>query len=268
MSDPEKQTTEPDSLLSDDASECEASIKQGAITQGSLSEQNRHPDKRGVSRREFVAGTAGAAVLLGVGGVAVLTPTDPEVLRPPGGQDEEHFIGLCIRCDRCRSACPRNAIEVSGIEAGLINMRSPRLDYRSGRITSGYEALRSYDDPYEGVLAAVGGGFCDFCGLCIANCPTGALQEFDPTAEWIGEAVVIPDLCIAFEKIGGCRKCVDYCAFNAIVLDDEMRPVVEPQKCNGCGMCESICPTASFRTLGGLTKRGINIEPNNQGRPQ
>lgn len=245
-----------------------AAESRGGVALSADSEDISSSKKRGVSRRDFIAGTAGAAVVLGLGGVGMLTPTDPHVLRPPGGQDAEHFIGSCIRCDRCRSACPRNAIEVSGIEAGFINMRSPRLDYRSGRITSGYEALQSYEDPYEGLLAAVGGGFCDFCGLCIANCPTGALQEFDPDTQWIGEAVVIPDLCVAFEKIGGCRKCVDYCPFGAIGLDEQKRPVVEPAKCNGCGVCENICPTNSFRTLGGLSQRGINIMPKAEGRPQ
>lgn len=222
----------------------------------------------GLSRRDFIAGSAGAVVMLGLGGAAVLTPTDSQILRPPGGQDEDRFIGTCIRCDRCRSSCPRNAIEVTGIEAGLINMRTARLDYRSGRITSGFEALHSYEDPYEGLLAAEGGGFCDFCGLCIKNCPTGSLQDFDPETQWIGEAVVVPDLCIAFEKIGGCRKCVDYCPFGAIVLDELKCPVVLPEKCNGCGVCENICPTSSFRTLNGLSERGINVKPNTQGRPQ
>lgn len=224
------------------------------------------PKKPGVSRRNFIAGAAGAVVVLGIGGAATLTPTDQNILRPPGGQDEEHYIGACIRCDRCRSACPRNAIEISGIEAGLINMRTARLDYRTGRITSGFEALQNHDNPYEGLLAAVGEGFCDFCGLCIKNCPTGALQDFNPEQQWIGEAVIVPSLCIAFDKIGGCRKCVDYCAFGAIALDELKQPVVEPQKCNGCGVCENICPTSSFRTVSGLSQRGINVVPNSQGR--
>ena len=233
-------------------------------------QENKSPDpekKTGVSRRNFIAGTVGAAAVVGLGAAGILAAKDEKILRPPGGQEESRFIGLCIRCDRCRSSCPRNTVEVSGIEAGLINMRTARLDYRSGHITSGFEKLRSYSDPYEGLRAVEGEGFCDFCELCIENCPTGALKEFDPKSEWIGLAVVVPELCVAFEKKGGCRKCVDYCAFNAITLDELMCPVVASEKCNGCGICENICPTNSYRSFTGLSERGINVVPQTKARP-
>jgi len=224
-------------------------------------------NKTALSRRGFLAGGIGAAAVVGIGGIGVLTHKNENILRPPGGQNESNFIGLCIRCDRCRSSCPRNTIHVSGIEAGLINLRTPGLDYRFGRITSGFEKLRSYSDPFEGLRAIEGEGFCDFCELCIKNCPTGALTTFDPNEEWIGLAVVIPELCIAFDNYGGCRKCVDYCAFDAITLDKDMCPVVAPEKCNGCGICENICPTNSYRTFTGLSQRGINVIPQTEGRP-
>jgi ferredoxin-type protein NapG len=222
---------------------------------------------KGISRRNLITGAAGAAVVLGMGGaVRVVGGTVP--LRPPGGQDESRFIGTCIRCDRCRSICPRHAIKGCGIEDGIINMRTPKLNYRIGRITSGYTRLHEAATPYEGLLDAEGNGYCDFCNLCIENCPTGALSDFDPESAWIGVAAVVPNLCIAFDKLGGCRKCVDYCAFDAITLDEAKRPVVHPEKCNGCGVCENICPSSSYRTFTSRSRRGINVNVDEQGRPQ
>jgi ferredoxin-type protein NapG len=221
-----------------------------------------------ISRRNVVLGIAGAAVVLGVGGAVRFAAGATPLLRPPGAQDEQRFIGTCIRCDRCRSACPRDAIQIGGVEDGLINMRTPKMDYRTVHVTTGSERLRAFGDPFEGLKDIGGRGFCDFCNLCSENCPTGALGSFDPQTQWIGEAVIIPELCIAFGKEGGCRKCVDYCAFDAISLDAHQRPIVDSLRCNGCGVCENICPSSTYRTFSGSTKRGVNVEVNEKGRPQ
>jgi ferredoxin-type protein NapG len=212
--------------------------------------------------------------MLGMGGALRATAGSAVPLRPPGAQDEQRFIATCIRCDRCRGACPRAAIKTCTVEDGLINMRSPKLDFRvaTSRAYRRPEAYATQDAvlaaPYESLLQAGGSGFCDFCMLCVKNCPTGALGTFDPNREWIGEAVVDSRFCIAFEKLGGCRKCVDYCPFGAITLDDNRYPVISPEKCNGCGVCENICPSGTYRTFKGGLRRGINIVASEGGRPQ
>ena len=225
----------------------------------------------GISRRNLVAGGVGALALVAFGGVVRATAGDVAPLRPPGIIDEEHFIATCIRCDRCRTACPTNIIFAGGLEDGIINIRTPKLDFyvgaKSYRRPEGLEQEAVLADPYPILLAADGTGFCNFCRLCIENCPTGALQSFDPDTQWIGEAVIDSYLCIAFEKLGGCQKCADYCPFGAITIDEKRLPVVDPSKCNGCGVCVNICPSSTYRTYKGSKKRGINIESTGQDRP-
>jgi ferredoxin-type protein NapG len=238
-----------------------------------MTEHPPQPDSPLISRRGAIIGGVGAAFMLGLGGTVRALAGETVLLRPPGAQNEQRFIGTCIRCDRCRGACPRGVIKTCVAEDGLINMRSPKLDFhvptsRAYRRAEGYADQETVlATPYEALLKAGGSGFCDFCMLCVKNCPTGALRPFDPNRQWIGEAVVDPQFCIAFEKLGGCRRCVDYCPFGAITLDDNRCPVVSLEKCNGCGVCENICPSSTYRTFKGGLRRGINIIAAEQGRP-
>lgn len=222
----------------------------------------RLPD---ISRRGFVAGACGVVGLFALGGAdAALGPSD-SLLRPPGGQDAARLASLCARCDKCRQSCPRQVIESCGIEAGLSSLRTPVLSFdvkivRSYKRPDGVERDEVRADPYAAMLQASGSGFCDFCMKCVQACPTGALCDFDPENEKLGVAVVDSSICLAFENSGGCRKCVDYCPFGAIELNDERRPVVDASKCNGCGICENVCPTSSYRSFSGTHARGVNVE--------
>ena len=141
------------------------------------------------------------------------------------------LFSACIKCDRCRSVCPTGVIGVGHVEDGLLNARTPVLDFRRG--------------------------ICDFCGLCQRVCPTGAIGNFDETAEKIGMAIVQTDRCIAY--FDGCRECSDACPYDAITLDEGSHPVVDPEHCNGCGVCENICPALVYRSFSGGTRRGIQV---------
>ena len=203
-----------------------------------------------VTRRTFIAGGSGIAVMLALGGVSKYAFGSEPILRPPGGQDEDHFIATCIKCDRCRSACPLNCISVANMNDGLLNTRTPKLDFHIG--------------------------FCDFCQsrldegkrpLCVEHCPTGALLSFDHETDWIGPAVIDTALCIAYHpEGGGCKRCIDGCPYEAISTDSSGRPVVVPEKCNGCGYCEYICPSNSYRVFSGVRRRAIIVEPSDTPR--
>ena len=48
------------------------------------------------------------------------------------------------------------------------------------------------------------------------------------------------------ERCGGCRRCVDFCRFNALVYV-RGRPMVFPDVCHACGGCALVCPNGAVR---------------------
>lgn len=212
--------------------------------------------RKGLSRRDLLVGAAGIAVLASIGGGARLAFGSEVPLRPPGGQDERDFIAKCIKCDRCRSACHLGAIGVSSVNEGLLNARTPKMEFRKGYCDFCKDAFGHTE------VSGPDGGL-----LCVANCPTGALKPFDHATEWISPAVVDSAECVAFFTRGACGVCVPACPFEAISLDDGLRPVVDESLCNGCGYCEYICPSHSYRAYSGSSKRGINVERTDATRP-
>ncbi len=183
------------------------------------------------SRRAFLGFCGAGALSMGFGAAVAGLSGDGELLRPPGGQDEARMHASCLRCDRCRSICPTGVIGIAPLEEGILNARTPTLDFHRG--------------------------YCDFCALCETVCPTGALGSFDPSTEKIGTAVIQEDRCIAF--VGGCTECFKACPYGAISLDASNRPVVDGSLCNGCGVCEYICPALAYRSFSGGTRRGVVV---------
>ncbi|MGN0038160.1 MAG: 4Fe-4S dicluster domain-containing protein [Coriobacteriales bacterium] len=190
-----------------------------------------------MSRRTMIKAGAVACGLIALGGAGKAFAGDGSLLRPPGGQDEDRFLGACIGCDRCRSVCPLGCIITGQLEDGLINVRKPLLDYnRSG---------------------------CDFCGKCIEVCPTAALTPFDYRTQAVGVAAIDPERCLAFEN-GACRVCVDKCPYGALSLSASGQPVLDETRCNGCGICQKACPSNTYRSYAGGQHRAIRVVPNSQ----
>ena len=50
--------------------------------------------------------------------------------------------------------------------------------------------------------------------------------------------------CFDAEKCTGCRKCVDFCRFNALVYVKN-KPMVFPEVCHSCGGCALVCPSGA-----------------------
>ena len=206
-----------------------------------MSEEDEISSKRAkgpldVSRRALLIGAGSTAALLGLG--ALRYAGHNPLVRPPGGQDEARLVSACIRCEKCYEACPRGVIVPAHIEDGLLGMRSPALKFDAD--------------------------FCDYCAdenggepLCVKVCPTGALRSFDETAEKLGVAVVQKDRCVAYYQ--GCVECQKACPFEAIALDGDGHPVVDADRCNGCGVCEDVCPALVYRSFSGGTRRGIVV---------
>lgn len=198
----------------------------------------------GMSRRSFAIGAGGAVALLAMGGLKAV-PAQAQV-RPPGGQDESRLIASCIRCERCIEACPRGALVPAHIEDGLLGARTPVVDFDSG--------------------------WCDFCAAdnggvprCVELCPTSALSlGAGATAQStiLGKATIIKDWCLAWDKNNGCKFCYDACLYDAIELDEFGRPVVVPERCNGCGACQNACVSLKEGSIAvGATSRAIVVVP-------
>jgi ferredoxin-type protein NapG len=191
--------------------------------------KNKKPVLR---RREVIQGAAGAGILLALGAYGSYSRADT-FIRPPGVRSDKDFFERCLRCDRCRSVCPTHVIRSGKLEDGLTEIRSPIMDFHLGH--------------------------CDFCSKCIEVCSLGALQPIDKEKEKIGLAE-LTEICIAL-RTGGCTKCHEECPYDAISLDDQKRPVIDPEVCNGCGMCEYVCPANVFQSSARRGMRGIEVVP-------
>lgn len=206
---------------------------------------------RGATRREVVVGAVGAAVMVGLGaGVKAFGGNGGQTVRPPGGQDEDRFLARCTRCMKCYEVCPQHVVVPANLEQGLLNLRTPSMDFHAG--------------------------WCDFCKdandgvpLCVASCPTKALDVPAGAAHEdvvIGKVLLTTDWCLAY-RLTHCRDCYESCEFDAIELDDHDRPHLVLDKCNGCGACENACRSMTAGTPNPeATHRAIIVVPADQGK--
>ncbi len=167
------------------------------------------------------------------------------LLRPPGAIPEKDFLAACIRCYRCQDAC----------EPGAIQFYSER----DGDL---------YHTPYVDPTRKG----CTLCLKCGPACPTGALGIVDDRTQVEMASVGInEDLCLSYkaqrirdeqdmlmqlghaptdstasdERRGPCGECYMFCPLRerAITLKPGgfLAPLIHPEHCAGCGMCEEIC---------------------------
>ncbi len=155
-------------------------------------------------------------------------------LRPPGVREEGEFLKKCVRCGECMKVCLRSALYPAALQAGIEGMYTPVLVPRLG--------------------------YCEYnCTLCGQVCPTGAVPDL-PAAEKkrqvIGKAVFLKDHCLPFAKRMNCIVCEEHCPIPQKAIRSEevaeidfrghpvrvKRPYVVDELCNGCGICENVCP--------------------------
>lgn len=167
------------------------------------------------------------------------------ILRPPGALLENDFVSMCLRCGMCVEACPYDVLKLSTI-SDEISIGTPYFTPRE-------EACRLCPDI-----------------PCASHCPTKALDIKSLTIDnklsidsaRMGLATINTKSCLAYLGLQ-CTMCIRACplADTAIVLKTErnertgmhafLKPVVDPDYCTGCGMCEHACPTktASIKIL-------------------
>lgn len=189
-------------------------------------EQEASEAQEGVRRREVLAGVALIAATEAMdktsdGGYAPISlpglPRRPAEVLPPGAIDREWFNRLCIGCGACIAACPEKCLVPS---TSLKTFGQPQMDFR-----------RSH------------------CRLacpqrCAAACPAGALRLRDNVARrdlHMGHAIWKKELCIRETEGVECTACQRKCPVDAIRIVRGF-PVIDKDKCIGCGACEHVCP--------------------------
>ena len=48
------------------------------------------------------------------------------------------------------------------------------------------------------------------------------------------------------EKCNGCGLCISVCSCNALVLVDNVIKIIEVEECDWCLQCEVVCPTGAI----------------------
>ena len=79
----------------------------------------------------------------------------------------------------------------------------------------------------------------------------------DKSAIQIGHAVWIKENCVPLTDGVECGNCARHCptgAIQMVVSDPDMAdspkiPVVNAEKCIGCGACENLCPSRPFSAI-------------------
>ena len=179
-------------------------------------------DPNGVTRRETLKGAAVLAVAdkLTDGGFAeVSLPGVPDrgtPVLPPGAGDRETFYMKCASCQLCIANCPGKCLVQS---TDFKTFGQPVMDFRRGYCL----------------------GACVKCGEICPELAIRKLQTVQRPNVHMGEAVWKRDLCIRTTEGDPCTACVRKCPVQAIHLVQGF-PVVDRQKCIGCGACEHVCP--------------------------
>ncbi|MGF1757069.1 4Fe-4S binding protein [Photobacterium sagamiensis] len=128
-------------------------------------------------------------------------PVDDRV-RPPGMTDPALFLHRCTGCGDCERSCPEGLI--------IMQDNKPELDFTAS--------------------------YCSRCEACAHACPTGALQT--------GEAKIMARPVVSarcHNTFAYCASCADSCQRSAIEWRGQQSPIVDPDKCDGCGECAFEC---------------------------
>ena len=153
-------------------------------------------------------------------------------LVPPGAKSLRHFSQHCTACQLCVSECPNNVLHPS---TNLDTLMQPEMSYEDG-----------YCRPE--------------CTRCSEVCPAGAIRPItvaEKSSTRIGHAVWIKKNCLPVADGVECGNCARHCPSGAIFMvhidanDNESPkiPVIDTERCIGCGACENLCPARPFSAI-------------------
>jgi len=128
---------------------------------------------------------------------------------PPYFDKKENFL-KCNECDSkdCLAACEEEII----------------------KIQNGYPTLNFQKNG------------CTFCDECANACKLGILSIENKKEKINAEMIINPNKCIAWNQTI-CFSCQEACEEYAIIYKGMFNPVIDLEKCTGCGFCVGVCPT-------------------------
>lgn len=196
------------------------------------------------ARRSFLTATALVATTAALkaqekkvdGGLAIIEdkkiPERATPIVPPGALSARHFAQHCTACQLCVSVCPNEVLRPS---TDLMKLMQPEMSYERG-----------YCRPE--------------CTKCGDVCPVGAIHPItvaDKSATQIGHAVWVKQNCVPLTDGVECGNCARHCPTGAIQMvpsdpadaASPKIPVVNAERCIGCGACENLCPARPFSAI-------------------
>lgn len=170
------------------------------------------------------------------GGLAVILdkkmPNRTTPIVPPGAQGLRNMASHCTGCQLCVSVCPNGVL----------------------RPATRLETLMQPESSYER-------GYCrPECTKCSEVCPAGAILKITPadkSAIQVGHATWVKENCVPLTDGVDCGNCARHCPTGAITMvpsdsdtaDSPKVPVVNEERCIGCGACENLCPARPFSAI-------------------
>ena len=170
------------------------------------------------------------------GGLAVIEekkiPRRATPITPPGSIGALHLAQHCTACQLCIANCPNQVLRPSG---NLMTFMQPEMSYERG-----------YCRPE--------------CAKCAEVCPTDAIHLAslaDKSGIQIGHAVWVKENCLPLTDGVSCGNCARHCPTGAIqmvasdpdVSDSPQIPIINVERCIGCGACENLCPSRPFSAI-------------------
>ena len=172
-------------------------------------------------RREFIK----AASILAVFGLAIKAGAEiavntakmfKDVILPPGAKDENRMFNKCLNCNLCVENCPNKIIVKADNDFETVH-----LNYSKGKGFCDFNCIKCSEVCPSGAIkkinleekqkTRIGMAMiterCAKCGICIYECPTGAIYRNKD-----GLTVIDGAKCI------GCGKCKKSCPENAIEI--------------------------------------------------
>jgi len=140
----------------------------------------------------------------------------PLLLRPPYGLNESTFQSECPNCESkaCVASCDEKIIVI-------LDDGTPSLDFSKNGCT-----------------------FCDECAnVCEAN--VLSLENSENSEKLNAMFRINIEGCVAHQGVI-CNSCKEPCIDDAILFNGMFNPVIDENRCTGCGFCISRCPTQAI----------------------